>query len=391
MATTLRLYEQDAMLRRFRATVLACTPADSGYWVELDRTAFFPEGGGQPCDTGMLGGLAVDAVRLRGGAVQHHTPAPLDPGAEVEGEVDDARRLDAMQQHTGEHILSGVLHRMYGANNVGFHIGQPAVRMDMDLPLTADQLAAAEAAANAAVRANTPVHCYTPDAETLAHTEYRSKKALEGPVRLVEAGGDLCACCGTHLRTTGEVGCIKILSAMKYKGGVRLAVACGARAADAIADVWADAEAAGRTLSSAPGHLAEAAAHACAAQEQDKMRLAALQHTLADTLAATAAPGEPAVWQLPGMDADGLRLACVRTAQATGALCAAFAPGGQGLAYALCLPGGDARPLCRALNAQFAGRGGGKGEFCQGSVPEAPFDALKNFILAWHGPAGAAH
>ena len=212
----------------------------------LDRTAFFPEGGGQPCDLGTLGTAKVTDVHTDGATITHTTDAPLEPGTAVTGRIDWPRRLDAMQQHTGEHILSGTLHRLFGAENVGFHIGTPYVRMDTSIPLSAAQLARAEAEANAAVRADTPVNCYIPDAATLAATEYRSKKELTGDVRLVEAGGDCCACCGTHLARTGEVGLIKIISAQHYKTGMRLAVACGQRAYDAVAAICADAEAAGR-------------------------------------------------------------------------------------------------------------------------------------------------
>ena len=227
---TQKLYETDAYVQEFAAAVLSCTPAKGGYAVVLDRTAFFPEGGGQPCDLGTLGTAKVTDVHTDGATITHTTDAPLEPGTAVTGRIDWPRRLDAMQQHTGEHILSGTLHRLFGAENVGFHIGTPYVRMDTSIPLSAAQLARAEAEANAAVRADTPVHCYIPDAATLAATEYRSKKELDGPVRLVEAGGDCCACCGTHLARTGEVGLIKIISAQHYKTGMRLAVACGQRA-----------------------------------------------------------------------------------------------------------------------------------------------------------------
>lgn len=192
---TQKLYETDSYVQTFAAQVLACTPVQGGFAVVLDRTAFFPEGGGQPCDTGTLGAARVLAVHTDGTTITHTTDAPLTVGGTVEGCIDWPARLDAMQQHTGEHILSGTLHRLFGAENVGFHIGTPYVRMDTSIPLTAAQLAQAEAEANAAVRADTPVRCWVPDPETLAHTEYRSKKALDGDVRLVEAGGDCCACC----------------------------------------------------------------------------------------------------------------------------------------------------------------------------------------------------
>ena len=233
-AVTEPLYEANAYLQTFTAVVTGCAPAPGGWAVTLDRTAFYPEGGGQPCDTGTLGGARVLAVHAAGGDIVHLCDAPLEAGRTVAGAIDWAARLDAMQQHTGEHILSGALHRLFGAENVGFHIGSPWVRMDTSIPLTPEQLAEAEAAANDAVRADTPVRCYVPDAAALAATEYRSKKTLEGPVRLVEAGGDRCACCGTHLARTGEVGLVKIVSYQHYKGGMRLAVACGRRAYDAV-------------------------------------------------------------------------------------------------------------------------------------------------------------
>ena len=382
MQPTEKLYEADAFTRRFTAAVLACEPVPGGWRAALDRTAFYPEGGGQPCDTGTLGGAAVTGVHASGGVIWHTLDAPLPVGGRVEGELDWARRRDHMEQHTGEHILSGTLHRLFGAENVGFHIGQPAVRMDMDRPLTPAQLAEAEAAANAAVRADAPVRAWYPEPGELAGLAYRSKKELDGPVRLVDAGGaDLCACCGTHLGRTGQVGLIKILSAQNYKGGVRLAVACGARAQQAVAAAWADAEAAGALLSAGPGRLAEAARHALDAAAETKQRLAALQNTLAAALAAGAAPGQPFVAFCEGADADGLRRLCLAVAAKTGALCAVLGPGGRGLAYAVAVPGGDARPAAKALNAAFDGRGGGKTELCQGSLAAGTYEAARAFLL----------
>ena len=378
---TEKLYETDSYLQRFTATVLACTEGPDGCGVVLDRTAFFPEGGGQPWDTGRLGDARVLAVRTDGETITHTTDAPLPVGAVVEGVLDWPARLDAMQQHTGEHILSGTLHRLYGADNVGFHIGSPFVRMDTSIPLTAEQLAAAEAQANAAVRADTPVHCYVPDAATLAATEYRSKKELEGPVRLVEAGSDRCACCGTHLARTGEVGLIKIISAQHYKSGMRLAVDCGQRAFDAVAGGWADAESAGRLLSAPVGRLTDAVARLQSGETQLKQRLAALQNVLADAYAAAAEPGRPCTVWAEGADGDGLRRVAMAIAARTQAACCALAPGGQGLAYALAAaPGGDIRPVCKALNEAFGGRGGGKPAFCQGSLADANEAQVRAFM-----------
>lgn len=368
---TQKLYETDAYVQEFTATVLSCAPAQGGYAVVLDKTAFFPEGGGQPCDLGTLGAAHVTDVHTDGTAITHTTDAPLEPGAQVTGRIDWPRRLDAMQQHTGEHILSGALHRLFGAENVGFHIGSPYVRMDTSIPLTAAQLALAEAEANAAVRADTPVHCYIPDAATLAATEYRSKKELEGPVRLVKAGGDCCACCGTHLARTGEVGLIKIISAQHYKTGIRLAVACGQRAYDAVAAICADAEAAGRLLSAPAGSLTPAVENRQNGETALKQRIAALQNALADAYVKAAVPGQPAVLWAEGADGDGLRRIAMAVCAGTNQVACALSPGGQGTSYALAAPEGiDARALGKALNEAFAGRGGGKPAFCQGSLAQ---------------------
>ena len=268
MQCTEKYFEADAFRTRAESVLLAAVPDSrtGGGLIALEGTVFYPEGGGQPADRGTLTlpdgtELAVTDVHEQDGILWHSVPSLPDtavPGITVEEAIDWDWRFDKMQQHTGEHILSGILHQMFGAENVGFHIGSPYVRMDTSIPLTQEQLAQAEAEANAAVRADTPVHCWVPDPETLARTDYRSKKELTGDVRLVEAGGDCCACCGTHLTRTGEVGLIKIISFAHYKSGMRLAVACGQRAYDAVAGIWADTEAAGRLLSSPVGFLAPA-------------------------------------------------------------------------------------------------------------------------------------
>lgn len=368
---TEKLYEVDSYVQNFTAQVVSCTPVPGGFAVVLDRTAFFPEGGGQPCDTGRLGGARVLAVHTDGETITHTTDAPLTAGETVDGCLDWPARLDAMQQHTGEHILSGALHRLFGAENVGFHIGSPYVRMDTSIPLTQEQLAQAEAEANAAVRADTPVHCWVPDPETLARTDYRSKKELTGDVRLVEAGGDCCACCGTHLARTGEVGLIKIISAQHYKTGIRLAVACGQRAYDAVSAICADAEAAGRLLSAPAGSLTPAVENRQNGETALKQRIAALQNALADAYVKAAVPGQPAVLWAEGADGDGLRRIAMAVCADTNQVACALAPGGQGTSYALAAPEGiDARALAKALNEAFAGRGGGKPAFCQGSLAQ---------------------
>ena len=190
-------------------------------------------------------------------------------------------------------------------------------------------------------------------------------------MRLVEAGGDCCACCGTHLARTGEVGLIKIISAQHYKTGMRLAVTCGRRAYDAVAAICADAEAAGRVLSAPAGSLTPAVENRQNGEAALKQRIAALQNALADAYVQAAAPDRPAVLWAEGADGDGLRRIAMAVCAGTNQVACAIAPGGQGLSYALAAPDGtDARALGRALNEAFAGRGGGKPAFCQGSLAQ---------------------
>ena len=227
-----------------------------------------------------------------------------------------------------------------------------------------------------------PVLCCVPDPEMLARTDYRSKKELTGDVRLVEAGGDCCACCGTHLARTGEVGLIKIISFAHYKSGMRLAVACGQRAYDAVAAICADAEAAGRVLSAPAGSLTPSVENRQNGEAVLKQRIAALQNALADAYVQAAAPDRPAVLWAEGADGDGLRRVATAITAKTNAPCCTLGPGGQGLAYALtAAPGGDVREACKALNAAYQGRGGGKPGFCQGSLAEGSFEQVKAFLL----------
>lgn len=378
---TRKLYEETPAPLAFTARVTGCEPDQKGYRVTLDATGFFPEGGGQPWDLGTLNGIPVTAVVVQGEEIYHLLPQPLEPGTPVEGIIDGERRLDHCQQHTGEHILSGTLHRLFGANNVGFHIGQPYVRMDLDLPLTTEQLAQAEAQANAVIRQDFPVKVWYPDPEELEALEYRSKKALEGPVRLVEIpGADRCACCGTHLERTGMVGIIKIISAQNYKGGVRLEVACGGRAIPPIQDWYRQITALSGLLSAKVPAVEQAARRMAGENQELKGQLAQLTALLIEAQARDALPGTVQVRFCEGLNPDGLRRLCLALAQRSGALSGAFAAGAQGTHYALALPGGDVRPLAAGLNQRFSGRGGGTPNLCQGCLTQGTPQTIKEYM-----------
>ena len=372
MLPTRRLYETDPYQREFSAAVAACRPDENQpgcFETALDQTAFYPEGGGQPCDLGLLGGESVLAVRLDGeGVVWHRTARPLQPGQTVQGAIDWARRFDLMQQHTGEHILSGTLHRMFGAENVGFHIGSEAVRMDTSVPISPEGLLQAETEANRFVWQDLPVQVSYPDPRQLAQMSYRSKKEIQGQVRIVTIpGADVCACCGTHTATTGQVGLIKIVSAEHYKGGMRLAVLCGARALAGMQAMQARQSQIVAELSAKPAETANAV-------RRMHKELTDLQYLhygvcsqLFDALAEAVDPHGDAIRLVPGLDPDGLHRLALRLTQATDGLCAALTPTEKGCGYCLARREGDVRPLVKALNAAFAGRGGGKPAICQGS------------------------
>ena len=384
MPATAKLYETDPYVQTFTATVLVCTPAGEQFAVQLDRTAFYPEGGGQPCDTGALGTALVTDVQEHGGVITHTVSAALPVGQTVEGRIDWARRRDHMEQHTGEHILSGTLHRLFGAENVGFHIGSDAVRMDTNIPISAEGLKAAETAANRIIWENVPVSITYPTREELAALTYRSKKEIEGQVRIVTIpGADVCACCGTHTAFTGAVGQIKILAAENYKGGVRLSIVCGGRALEAAQAMRARQAEIGALLSAKSSETANAVHRVYDEYTALKFTHFGLCSQLFEALAAQATPGADAIRIVPGLDPDGLHRLAVRLSEATTGLCAALTPNGKGTGYCLARAGGDVRALTKALNTALNGRGGGKPGICQGScaaTPEQVEDFLKENI-----------
>jgi len=226
---TEKLYD-NSHLTEFTAKVLECTEYGENWAVLLDRTAFFPEGGGQPSDKGTLGDACVIDVQLKGDKIYHITDSPLQSGT-VTGLIDWERRFDFMQQHSGEHIVSGIARELYGCENVGFHLSEDIVTLDFDKPLTPEQLEEVELGANKKVFLNVDFNIYYPDAEALKKLDYRSKKELEGDVRIVDIDTvDRCACCAPHVKKSGEIGPIKIISHEKLRGGVRLEIKCGSRA-----------------------------------------------------------------------------------------------------------------------------------------------------------------
>ena len=228
---TEKLYDRDPYQRSFEAAVLSCKAMEDQYEVILDRTLFFPEEGGQSPDQGILGGAHVLDVQIKGDVIIHTLDVALEVGKTVAGEIDWDHRFSNMQQHSGEHIFSGLVYKNYGYTNVGFHLSDQIVTMDFNGPLTMEQIAELEWEVNRVIASNVEIKATYPTKEELAQMEYRSKKEIDGAIRIVEiAGYDLCACCAPHVARTGEIGGFKIQSLQNYKGGVRISFLCGFRA-----------------------------------------------------------------------------------------------------------------------------------------------------------------
>ena len=371
---TEKLYEQDAFLSQFEGKVLSCEKGKKGFDLVLDRTAFYPEGGGQPYDTGTLGGVKVLEVHNREGEIVHTCDAPLEPGRNITGIIDWDRRFDLMQQHSGEHIVSGLAHSLWGCENVGFHMGAEVVTIDLSLPLDQDQLARLEAEANRCIYLDLPADISYPSREELEHIPYRSKKELAGQVRIVTfPGADCCACCGTHVRSAGQVGLVKLLTMQKFREGVRIELVCGGRAFRYLSRVLEQNAQVSHLLSAKVFETGAAAARLLAENEALKSRLLSLEEArfaaLATALAGRYAGAGDVVLFEDGLSPDGLRRLCDAVLHACGGRCACFSgEDGAGYKYAVGQAGGDLRGFVKELNQALGGRGGGKPDFVQGGV-----------------------
>ena len=370
MSKTEKLFYRQPPIETFSAHVLDCQPSKNGWLVELDATAFFPEGGGQPSDRGTLGTAKVLDVQEKQDRIWHLTDAPFTPGESVSGQIDMAHRWDATQQHSGEHILSGTLHTMFGAENVGFHISDEYLTMDTSCPISDEGLLEAERRANQVIWQNVPTEAVWHTKEELESITYRSKKELEGPVRIVTIpGADCCACCGTHVERSGQVGQIKIIDWHNYKQGVRLFVVCGDRALKAFEARRERCAAIGNLLSAKFDSLTEAVERQKQELEKAKYRVVQLENQLFRQKAEQFSGEGPVILMEENLDPDGLRRLAAAFSEVRPGFCALFSLGDKGCFYALAdpTPGADLRTLCKEMNKTFNGRGGGKPGFVQGS------------------------
>ena len=368
--STRKLYYEDSHLACFSATVLTCQESPKGFLVTLDATAFYPEGGGQACDLGKLGDVNVLDVREKGEEVIHLCDGALEVGSRVEGVIDYDRRFDLTQQHSGEHIVTGIIHGRFGYDNVGFHIGADLVTIDFDGPIPADVLPEIEAAANRIIWENRPLRVWYPSPEELPTVGYRSKKALPWPVRVVDVPGcDKCACCGTHVSATGEVGLVKLFSCVKFHEGVRIEMAAGGRALRYLSAVYDQNRQVSQAFSAKILETGEAARKINDQLAAEKFRVAGLQKQVFASIAAQ----YEGCGNVLRFEADlapvQVRELCDAIADSCGGTAAVFS-GTDDAGYSFCLVSrsDDLRQLGRAMTTALNGRGGGKPNFQQGSV-----------------------
>lgn len=378
---TKQLYYEDSHLKIFESTVTGCAPANGGYAVTLDATAFYPEGGGQPWDTGTLGNASVLSVREDGDEILHLCDKPLEVGSTVTGCIDWERRFDFMQQHSGEHMVSGMIHQMYGYHNVGFHMGSDVVTIDFDGPIPPDALEHIEAAVNRAIWENLPVSCTYPAPEVLPTVNYRRKKDLPWPVRIVEFPGvDLCACCGTQVKYTGEIGLVKLLSCVKFHAGVRIEMVCGKRALAALSQAYEQNRQVSQAFSAKIPETGAAARRMNDALAGEKLRAANLEKRLFAHIAQGYRGQTLAVHFEDSLSPAANRELC--DAIANTCAVAVTLSGSDAAGYSVCMVSRteDMKAMGAAAIQALRGRGGGKREAFQGNLTASQEEIQQYFL-----------
>ena len=378
---TRKLYYEDCHLSRFQATVIGCETCAKGYEILLDATAFYPEGGGQACDLGYLNGIRVLDVQERGETVVHLCDAPLETGDIVEGVIDYDRRFDLMQQHTGEHIVSGIIHRRYGFHNVGFHMGSEMIEIDFDGMVPAKDLPGIEEEANSALWQNLQVECWYPAEEELPHVQYRSKRALPWPVRIVQVPGfDSCACCGTHVARTGEVGLVKLFSVVPLRGGCRIEMSCGRRALMLLNRAFDQNRQVSQAFSAIWSETGDAARRMNEALAGEKYRAAQLQKRIFAAIAQGYENSGNVLHFEPALESAEIRMLADAIGQVCSGRAAVFSGTEEaGYAFAMVDHNADLRTFGKEMTAALHGRGGGKPNFQQGRV-SATRQEIENFF-----------
>ena len=376
---TERLFDKDAFVFTFEAQVLSCEQQGKYHAVVLDKTAFFPEGGGQAADKGELGGEPVCDVQEKEGVIYHYLKNPIS--GTVQGTVDGETRFSRMQNHSGEHVVSGIIHRLTGADNISFSLTDSETTLAFNAPLGEDLLATVEKQANDVVFRDVPIRAFYPDKEALAALDYRSKLDLTENVRLVEiAGTDLCACCAPHCRSTGQIGLIKIIHAESYKGGTKLWIVCGERALAHYDMLLKQAKNISHLLCAKLDKIDTATERLQTAKQQAEYDLVALKRRIIAVKIATVAPSQGDLVERCSLKGDDLRLYAEGLKEkVSGVIVVLEGDDLGGYRYVITAGENDIMPLVKAANAALNGRGGGRENMARGTFA-ADFESIKAFF-----------
>ncbi len=375
MDETVKLYDLDAYQEQFQGRVLSCEETLLGKQkacaVILDRTLFFPEEGGQSADSGALDGIPVLDVHIKNNVITHYLASPIEVGKSVEGSIDFEERFSKMQQHTGEHIFSGLALSHFGLHNVGFRLSSQETTMDYDGELTREQVRFLELEANRAIWRNLTVKAEYPAPEVLESLDYRSKREIQGAVRIVSIEDvDVCACCAPHVRNTGEIGLLKVLSHERYKGGIRLHIVCGKRALLDYEKKLENCLQISALLSAKPDETAEAVKKQGLLLEKEKQERVLSERRYVGMRAEQIKGGEGnlILFEEELSPVSQRELANALTKKTSGFVLVLCGNAAKGCRYILSAANRDVRPLNKELQQAFGARGGGSFEMTQGML-----------------------
>ena len=378
---TEKLFYNDVRKAEFEATVVSCVKNKDRYEVVLDGTYFYPEGGGQPADHGKIDDANVFDVHDKDNEVVHYCDKEVECGKKVKAWVDMERRHRLMQQHSGEHIVSGLIHKHFGYDNVGFHMGSDCITIDFNGPLTSDDLKLVEKEANEAIYRNFDTNIFYPSPEELEKLEYRSKKALEGDVRIVNFKDcDTCACCGLHVVKSGEIGIIKITGSQNYKGGTRVTMLAGKQAREDYAVKDSIVHGISNLLSAKPYETKEAVERLMKERNEIKEQLVAAKKQIFELKRDSVKDDETcAVFFEENMEPFELRLFTEMLLEKVPSAAVFSGNDEEGYKYAVGSTKTDMSAFIKEANKDLGGRGGGRGNIMQGAFT-ASRDETERYI-----------
>ncbi len=375
MMKTKKLYDIDSFQSEFSADVLECEKCENGYNIVLSATAFFPEGGGQAGDRGFIDGVSVLDTQINDDIIYHLCEEPIEVGKTVKAKLDFSRRFAFMQNHSGEHVISGIINRLYGFDNVGFHLGEDFATLDFNGLFTPEQLSTIEQKANQKVWDNLSIKAYYPKEEELRSLSYRSKKEIDGDIRIVEIEAtDICACCAPHVKSTGQIGLIKFFGSEKMRGGTRIYMKCGAFALEDCRKKYNSVSAISNLLSSAADDIVSAVENLLSKNETLDAQISQLKQEIIDSKLKQITQDDNCVF-LEGLEMKQIQETADSLHKTYGGTRAVFSKNGEAYTFAICGAEDEVKSVFERFKSEFSVRGGGRGTMVQGSV-----EALENDI-----------